>query len=644
MSDTRLGETETGPLVDGNRGRTSEGQGGVGAESNPLEVEPRTALGRWLESRTGLLGAVHVTFDPPVPRSARWRYALGASLVAALAVEVFTGLLLMMTYCPSATSAWGSTFYIDKVLTAGWFLRGMHSFAGHAMFIGAGMHLASVVASGVYRKPREMNWWMGLALIGLVIAFILTGNALVWDQDGYWAWHVETGIAGGMPVIGALLQRLAIGGTELGTATLGRLYALHAGLLPLLTIALLAGHILLARRHLLHPRGEVRVAVEAAWPRQVYFNTLATAFALGVVALLVILNNGVSLEAPADPASQYPARPAWFFLWLFELRKYFLGPREIIATAVIPASVAAVMILIPFLDRVFPTRFAHFLACAFTFVVLGGICVLTARSVWVDAHDTDYLEGTRTWDAARDRAVALAFRGIPPDGAPALLSRDPLYHGHALLQAKCLGCHALGEEKPEQIKAPDLKDYGTRAWVRGLLENPGAPEFFGKVPSCQGMVEWKSSSKLDAKQLDAVADFVASFAAIPQDLSPQEWLNTKAVSEHPGLELFTKECGTCHAVEGLTEGGKQDAPALFGWGSPWWTARLLRKPSAPDLYGYLEPDKQMPGFVGQLTENDEQTIIRYLRNDYLGAPSQKPPDPPESARAPRGPDTSSPTR
>jgi ubiquinol-cytochrome c reductase cytochrome b subunit len=389
----------------------------------------------------------------------------------------------------------------------------------------------------------------------------------------------------------------------------------------LLVILVLTGHVLLARRHLLHPRGDTAPVVEPAWPRQVYFNTLVTAVILGFVALLVVLNAGVSLEAPADPASQYPARPAWFFLWLFELRKYFLGPREIIATAVIPASVAAVMVLIPFLDRIFPRRFAHFLACAFAFAVLGGICVLTGRSVWVDAHDADYTAGTRHWAVARDRAVALAFQGIPPEGAPALLNRDPLYQGHALLQAKCLGCHAHGEEKPEQPTAPDLKGYGTRAWVRGLLENPGAPEYFGKIPSCQGMVGWKKSSKLDAKQLDAVADFIAGFARIPRDVSPEEWINTKAVSEHPGLEPFSKECGACHVVaEGLGDGNTQDAPGLFGWGSPWWTARLIRKPSAPDLYGYLEPEHQMPGFAGQLTETDELAIIRYLKNDYLGAP------------------------
>ena len=106
---------------------------------------------------------------------------------------------------------------------------------------------------------------------------------------------------------------------------------------------------------------------------------------------------------------------------------------------------------------------------------------------------------------------------------------------------------------------------------------------------------------------------------VSPDLHTDEWLERKTVSSHPGLELFVKECGECHVLDGLTEGGVRDAPRLYGWGSSQWIERMIKKPEAPDLYGYLEKEQQMPAFDGQFSDNDLKTIIRYLKNDYLGA-------------------------
>ncbi len=112
-----------------------------------------------------------------------------------------------------------------------------------------------------------------------------------------------------------------------------------------------------------------------------------------------------------------------------------------------------------------------------------------------------------------------------------------------------------------------------------------------RSPALDGMIAWKKASKLSKKQLDDVADFVATFATLPDDMTPDEWQNLPGVSTHPGLEPFTKECGTCHVMPGLTEGGDRDSPQLFGWGSPRWTARMIRKPGAADMYGYLEKER-----------------------------------------------------
>ncbi len=180
------------------------------------------------------------------------------------------------------------------------------------------------------------------------------------------------------------------------------------------------------------------------------------------MSILVVLNHGVALDAPADPASEYPARPAWFVFWLFEFRKSFLGSREVIATMVIPGAIAGVLVLLPFLDRIFPRKFAHFLATAFVFAILGGASYLTVLAFQADAADKHFHESQAKSDAARDRAVALALDGIPPEGGAALLLRDPLWHGRGVLEAKCLVCHAYDGKAADKQTAPDLKDFGSR--------------------------------------------------------------------------------------------------------------------------------------------------------------------------------------
>lgn len=272
--------------------------------------------------------------------------------------------------------------------------------------------------------------------------------------------------------------------------------------------------------------------------------------------------------------------------------------------------------------------------------MVGGAGYLTYEAIRVDAENHSFQASRRKADVERERALALAADpGIGPDGASYLLLRDPLHHGKAVLDAKCLSCHyydgkgqavAGPDGKPAMSPqvAADLTHYGTRAWVRGLLEDPSSDAYFGKVPQCGGMAAWKKGSKLDAKQLDLVADFVATFAEVPEDQTAEEWAASDKVTAHPGQELFVKDCGGCHLVGEaglLTEGGQQPAPNLFAYGSARWTRRMIKKPGAPDLYGYLEPHEQMPGFAGQLTDNDLATVIRFLKDDYPGTPGPSAP-------------------
>ncbi len=544
----------------------------------------------------------------------RWGYVIGSALTACFLVEAFTGLLLMLAYSPSSASAWGSVYYIHYQVDFGWFVRGLHRFGSYAIVILMVLHLLQATLAAAYRSPNMVNWWIGLGLMLLALGLGVTGNILPWDQHGYWAAVVETVIAGGVPVVGPSIQRLAVGGPGYGNLTLTRMYGLHVGLLPALFVLGLVVHVRLARRGGLAP---------PAAPRTAFHGLVASALMLGTLVAIVLIGHGAALEAPADPTGdEYPARPEWYFLWLFQLLKYLHGEREVVATVIVPGAILAVLALIPLLDKVLPRGFVHFLACGFLFAVVGGAGYLTYEGWRDDAKDPAYRAGRERAERAAGRAVQLAGDesvGIPPDGAGYVLGRDPLHRGGGLFEANCAGCHAFGGKASKNQSAPDLKDYGSRAWLRGLLEKPDSPAYYGKAPECDGMTTWKGTSKLSAKELDDVADFVATFSAIDPETSPADWAAAAKAAAHPGRPAFYRECVDCHTMGNLTEREKKTAPSpdLFAWGSSRWTARMIKSPNHPALYGYLESEQKMPAFADQLTGSDVTAVVRYLKGDYL---------------------------
>ncbi|MDR3639675.1 MAG: cytochrome b N-terminal domain-containing protein [Isosphaeraceae bacterium] len=580
----------------------------------------------WFDGRTGYRALTRHVLDGPIPGGARWHYSLGSAVATAFLLQLVTGLLMVFTYVPSAEMAWGSVYFMQKQMTLGWVVQGLHHFGSEATVVLTGVHLVQVLLAGAYRAPREVNWWVGVVLLGLILALSATGYQLPWDQKAYWSTKIAAGFAGGVPLIGPAVRQVAFGGVVFGNQTLTRFFALHAAILPGLVVLVLVFHIILFQRSgVTTPRKAREGPAAAYWPEQSFRDALAGFSVLAIVSTLVIVFHGGPLDAPADPSSaDYPARPEWYFLWLFQMLKHFPGDREYIGTLIIPMSIMAVMCAIPLFDRILPSRLAHFLACGFVFALFGGAGYLTYEALDYDARSPLFRQARAQADEARERAFQLAARGIPPEGSSYLLSRDPLFHGRDVLSRKCLSCHyydgkGQGGDTPQT--ASDLKGFGTQEWLRGLLENPRSPSYFGKVKQCGGMARWRKNTKLTAKELDDVAEFFAKFVInTPSDMTPEEWEQQKGLQEHPGYVAFNKEgeCVSCHSEWGTSN---QEAPSLFGWGSTQWITRTIQKPGALDKYGYLEGKDQMPAFTSdQLTDNDLTTLVRFVKGEFLPPP------------------------
>jgi ubiquinol-cytochrome c reductase cytochrome b subunit len=576
-------------------------------------------IGDWLDERVGWRELVRHALEEPIPGGARWAYIFGSVLVGSIALQAITGWAMMAYYSPSATTAWASVEHLNYNVTAGWLVRGLHHFGAHAMIVVIGLHIAQVAIYGAYKAPREVNWWLGLGLLGITVGFGLTGYLLPWDQKGYWATRVATNIAGTMPLAGKQVQQILVGGPEYGSMTLTRFYTLHIEILPLLLVALLGAHLALFRRHGVTPAASADVTkIGKFYPSQLARDVGGVLLLLVIVFALALREHGAPLDAPADPASDYPARPEWYFLSLFQLLKYFPGPLEVVATLVVPGVAGLYLALLPIWDRL-PNRALgpRLVYLAPLFGIGLGVVVLTVISMRADARDQPFQKARRLATDRAAYAIALAGKGIPPDGPLAMLRRDPETRGAALFQENCASCHRLNDLGPpaEKAKAPDLTGWGTADWVLSMLDNPDAANRFASTPYKGEMISLvhpaagqKNFKPMPEDKRRAVAAFLASEAA--EDKDPHH--------DAAGAKIIADSCTGCHMFRGQSDDSTSIGPELSGWGSTAWIRSQIANPATNTTYRAeaMNPERKghMPRFDDKLEPEDISLLATWIRS------------------------------
>ncbi len=317
-----------------------------------------SAIGAWLDERTGFSGPLRSFLFYPVPKYVHNNllYSLGGLSLISFLLQIATGLLLSFYYDPSPEGAYNSVDYVTYQTPLGWLIRGLHYYNASAIIILVALHTLRTFSFSAYKKPREITWLSGILLLLITLAFAFTGYLLPWDQKGYWATKVGIEIAGSAPLFGEWIARLLRGGLDLGQTTLTRFYVTHMALLPGALVLLIGLHIHQLRYHGMAPpitkRGQALVGKFVPFfPHWVVVDAM---LGLILLALLIYLswNWRAPLEFPADPTStDFIPRPEWYFLFLFQMLKYFPGPLEPIAAVLIPLIVVGSMLLLPFVDR-----------------------------------------------------------------------------------------------------------------------------------------------------------------------------------------------------------------------------------------------------------------------------------------------------
>ena len=350
---------------------------------------PVDDLARWMDDRLRLAQGSRTYLRKAFP--AHWSYLVGEVALFALVVLLFTGTFLAFFYTPDTTpviydgpyvplrgqeisAAYDSVLRLSFEVRAGLLMRQIHHWAALVFVAAIVVHMLRVFFTGAFRRPREVNWVIGVSLLLLAFGAGFTGYSLPDDLLSGTGLRIGYSTLLSVPFVGPLLGFLGLGGEFPGVGVLGRLHILHVMLLPAGLLALVGAHlaILVRQKHTQKPSPratETNVVGEPLFPNQTLTSLSLLAFVIAVLALLggVFEINPVWLYGPYEPFQVFaPSQPDWYMGWLEGLLRLWpaweftiLGvtiPSVFLPGVVVPGILFGVVFAWPWIDARYITR------------------------------------------------------------------------------------------------------------------------------------------------------------------------------------------------------------------------------------------------------------------------------------------------
>jgi ubiquinol-cytochrome c reductase cytochrome b subunit len=262
---------------------------------------------------------------------------------------VLTGFLLAQLYNPLPQQAYQS---LEKIQQINWasYLRALHYWFAQGVLFALILHTTRVFVTGAYKHPRQVTWWIGVALLGtMLMGSYFTGTVLKWDQEGADALSHFKGILRMLGPIGAMMAEWP------GSSPMNlRIYVSHIAVYPVLIVLLVMGHFYLIHIFNLAPTawGKWSNAPEVP-PQEIkgWFSEHARSILLlsvayyGFLALVAIFVRAPLGEAPSGHGD--PVKPPWPFLWMYLFENIWGVGAVLYVTMILFGFLA----LVPLLDR-----------------------------------------------------------------------------------------------------------------------------------------------------------------------------------------------------------------------------------------------------------------------------------------------------
>ncbi len=304
----------------------------------------RSRLGEWLDERLGLKGISYA-----VPEHANsLPYVLGGITLTGFLILFVTGIYLAQFYHPHVDDAHNSVVYIITGVPFGDLVRSIHFWTAQIVTVTVLLHMLRVLFTGSYKRPREINWYVGLGLLAVTLGLVFTGTVLKFDQEGLEALQHNKEAAN---VIGALGGWFSAEFSR-SVPLLMRLFNGHATILPVIFAALIAVHIFLIKQHGISPKvtpdavtrptageGESNFGLHLRRMAGYGLFVLALALTLSLIFPALLGQPGV--------AGAEVTKPWWMFVWLFPAEAA-LGARALV---IVPAALGVLLALVPIVDH-----------------------------------------------------------------------------------------------------------------------------------------------------------------------------------------------------------------------------------------------------------------------------------------------------
>ena len=202
----------------------------------------------WFQERLEIQAIADDITSKYVPPHVNIFYCLGGITLTCFIVQVATGFAMTFYYRPTVSEAFASVEYLMTEVNFGWLIRSTHRWSASMMVLNMILHVCRVYLTGGFKKPRELTWVTGVLLASVTVSFSVTGYSLPWDQVGYWACKIVTGVPDAIPVVGGLIVQVLRGGVSVGQSTLTRFYSAHTFVLPVVAAVLMLTHFVMIRK------------------------------------------------------------------------------------------------------------------------------------------------------------------------------------------------------------------------------------------------------------------------------------------------------------------------------------------------------------------------------------------------------------
>jgi len=329
-------------------------------------------LNRWLESRLSILPVLEAIEDSQPPDHVSLKeappFSLGRISALLVALLVLSGSGLLLFYEPTAEGAADSLSDLHVNRPLGWLVHNTHRWSALMLLAAITLHALRAFLARAYQPPRDLNWWLGLMLLLLIIAMGATGYVLRWDIKAFALLDLLVTNFTEIPIVGRLLVQAMLGGAELDRVPLYRGYAFHVWVLPLLLFAAIALHLMVAWRQGLAERPRWWQRWKARFPDVRWLDLIPGAALLLLVLLLAALTPH---EGQAGPVDRTPwPHPDWILAFYFLPFWYSSQSTLAIGAVIIPGALLLFLVLIP---RISSTRAKAWVLTALAVFALAGV-------------------------------------------------------------------------------------------------------------------------------------------------------------------------------------------------------------------------------------------------------------------------------